>query len=144
MVLIGLQFVGCSAGAPPVVETEAVDPDDVPITEADVELPATYRDAVARLCGYRDQIRDAIAAGRPGKAHRPLDEIEIVLERMPYLARKDGVPKRQWETVVVASEDISELFNQVHSAIDDHRQPDYEAVAAPIEDALGRLAAVKP
>jgi hypothetical protein len=39
----------------------------VPITEADVEIPATYSEAVARLRQYRDQIRDAVAAGTYSK-----------------------------------------------------------------------------
>lgn len=123
---------------------ETIDPDDVPITAEDVDMPKCYRDAVQRVKTYRDQIESAIAANTPGKAHRPLDELEFVLEAMPYLARNDGVPKRQWETIVVAAEDISESFNQVHAAIDDHREPNYGDVARPVEDAIQRLAAVIP
>ncbi|HWB14411.1 MAG TPA: hypothetical protein VG826_34615 [Pirellulales bacterium] len=61
------------------------------------------------------------------------------MEKLPYLARQDGIPKRQWETVVVAAEDISELFSQVHSAIDEHRPPDYASVAKSIQEAIERL-----
>ncbi|HUY32374.1 MAG TPA: hypothetical protein VMV69_06305 [Pirellulales bacterium] len=140
---IGLVAVtlGCTPGEPAPTAKPA-DPDDVPLTEADVDIPATYRDAVVRLRQCRDQIRDAVAARTPGKAHRPLDELEIVLWKMPNIARDDGVPKRHWETVVVSSEELSELFNQVHSAIDAGREPDFEAVAQPIQDALDRLEAV--
>ena len=136
-------LIGCAkTKVEPVAEP--VDPDDVPITLADVEMPTTYRDAVERVRSYRDLIRDALAANTPGKAHRPLDESEFVLDAMPYLARKDCVPKRHWETVVLAAEDISELFNQVHSAIDEHREPDFAAVADAIEAAIERLGSVTP
>jgi hypothetical protein len=63
---------------------------------------------------------------------------------MPYLARDAGVPKHQWETVVLAAEDISELFGEVHGAIDDHRKPDYDGVAVEIDDAIEKLAKLTP
>lgn len=136
--------MGCEIDDPQPEPVELFDPDDVPITAADVDLPKTYTEAVVRVRAYRDRIRDAVAAGTPSKAHRPLDELEIVLYRMPQLARDSGVPKRQWETVVVASEDISELFNKLHSAIDDHRKPDYAGIGADLEDAINRLRSAEP
>lgn len=144
MCVLAFTAFGCTEQKQDQPEPDAIDPDDVPITIADVDMPKSYRDAVERVREYRDQIRDAIAAKIPSKAHRPLDELEFVLESMPYLARDAGVPKRQWETVVLAAEDISELFNQVHAAIDEHRKPDYAAVAEPIDDAINRLAALIP
>ena len=97
-----------------------------------------------RIRSYRDRIRDAISAGTPGKAHRPLDELEFVLEAIPYLARDAGIPKRQLETVVLAAEDIRELFSKVHAAIDEHQKPDFESVAPEIDDAIRRLAKLAP
>ena len=144
MLFMLVSLIGCAKREPEPPAAEAVDPDDVPISIGDVDMPTTYAAAVERVRGYRDRIRDAVAAKTPNNAHRPLDESEFVLEAMPYLARKDGVPKWKWETVVVAAEDISELFNQVHSAIDDHREPDFAAIAEPIEDAIERLAGVTP
>jgi len=49
---------------------------------------------------------------------------------------------RQLETVVLAAEDTSELFGEVHAVIDDHRKADYQGVAQQIDDAIGRLASV--
>jgi hypothetical protein len=134
---------GCTTPVPEPVQV-AVDPDDVPISEADVDIPKTYRDAVDRLISYRDQIRDAISEGTPGKAHRPLDELDVVAWKMPEIARDSGVPRRHWETVVVSSEALTELFGRVHSAIDDHKEPDYDAVARPIDDAIAALQSVIP
>ncbi|HWB10727.1 MAG TPA: hypothetical protein VG826_15970 [Pirellulales bacterium] len=126
----------------PVQETApiAIDAEDVPITAADVDMPKTYAAGVERIRNYRDQIGDAISAGTPGKAHRPLDELGFVLEALPYLARDSGVPRRHWENLVLAAEDISELAGDVHAAIDNHRSPDYERVGPLIDEAIWRLA----
>jgi hypothetical protein len=129
---------GCTP-VEPLPTADASDPDDMPLTEADVDMPANYADAVTRIGQCRDQIRDAVAAGTFDKAHRPLDELEIVLWKMPNIARDSGIPKTSWETVVESSEKLSELFNQVHAAIDDHQEPNYDAVAQPIDEAIDRL-----
>ena len=137
-----LVVTGCHKPTTLSAPTEATDPDDVPITLADVDMPETYDAAVDRIGSYRDRIREAIERGTPSKAHRPLDESEFVLDRLPYLAQDAGVPKRQWETVVLAAEEVSELFGEVHAAIDDHRKPDFEKVAPQIDDAIQKLANV--
>ncbi len=117
--------------------------EDVPITEADVELPANFAAAVERIDGYRRSIREAIANGHPGRAHRPLDELEIVLDKLPEIARDSGVPKRRWEQVVESAQEISDRFNELHAAIDEHRTVDYASVAEPIETAIRKLADVQ-
>jgi hypothetical protein len=149
---LGTGLIGCGAPAtdsavppaPPAVASSAPapvaqDPDDVPIKEADVARPKDYSEAVGRIEGYRDKIRDEIAAGRPTKAHRGLDELDIVLDWLPAIARDSGVPKEQWEKVNLTAKAIQDLFNQVHSRIDDKKEPDYASVSAGIDAAIGEL-----
>ncbi len=136
---------GCGSSTtvkPSPTAAPATDPHDVPITEADVKMPANYADAIARIKQYRDAIRDGAGSPNPAVAHRPLDELDIVLSKLPGIARDSGVPQEHWETVNVASRELRTLFNQVHAAIDDKKTPDYNAVAKPIEDAIGRLESV--
>ena len=92
--------LGCGSAPPAPVPgaTEHADHHDVPITEADVQMPANYAEAVVRIKGYRDAIRTAAQGTEPELAHRPLDELDIVLNRLPEIARDHGVPKGQWET----------------------------------------------
>lgn len=143
-------LVGCGGSAPdstappavppPASSAEtATDPDDVPITEADVTRPGDYAEALRRIEGYRDTIRDEIAAGRPTKAHRALDELDIVLNWLPEIARDGGVPKPHWEAVNTTAQEIRELFNRVHSRIDAGQEPDYGSVSEPIDRAIGSL-----
>jgi hypothetical protein len=129
--------LGCGAKQPP--QTGATENDDVVITEADVQIPATYPEALPRIKGYRDTIRAAIEAGTPGKAHRSLDELDIVLDKLPAIAKASGVPQEQWETVNTAAQELRNLFNQVHAAIDAKREPDFKAVAEPIDASIAKL-----
>lgn len=124
-------------------EKAAHDSDDVPITAADVERPVNYDDAIARIKSYRDSIRGDIAADRPTKAHRALDELDIVLDWLPEIARDSGIPKDRWETVNTAGQALREQFNRVHAQIDAGEDPDYEAIAAGVDAAITRLEAVK-
>lgn len=130
--------------AAPTSETArpSADPDDKPITEADVNRPKDYTDAVARLKGYRDSSRADITAGRPTKAHRALDEQDIVLNWLPAIARDGGVPKDRWEEVNTTAQRLQELFNKVHGQIDAKQTPDYAAIAADVDKALGQLEAI--
>jgi hypothetical protein len=115
------------------------DADDVPITEADVKMPASYAEAVPQIKSYRDTIRGAIEADTPSKAHRSLDELDMVLNKLPSIAKDSGIPIEQWETINMASQELRSLFNQLHSAIDEKRDADYKAVAESIDQAIAQL-----
>ena len=120
------------------------DSDDVPITEADVARPKDYADATARIAGYRDTIRDEVTAGRPTKAHRALDELDIVLNWLPGVARDSAVPKERWEEVNTTAQEIRDHFNKVHAKIDAKQAPDYASIADAVDRAIGRLKAIEP
>jgi hypothetical protein len=117
---------------------------DVPITKADVEMPANYADAVVRINEYRDAIQTGAGGENPHLAHRPLDELDIVLRELPAMARDSGVPAEKLEAVNLAARELRSLFNQVHAAIDESRPPNYSAVAEKVDAAIGRLEAVLP
>src|SRR4051812_7570033 len=156
---LSLPFLGGCGGSPPDANPASApppsrvapapeaahpsaDPDDKPITEADVARPKDFADAVARIKGYRDSIRADVTAGRPSKAHRALDELDIVLNWLPAIARDGGVPKDRWEEVNTTAQRVQELFNKVHSQIDAKQTPDYTAIAEDVDKAIGRLEAV--
>lgn len=119
----------------------AHDPHDVAITEADVKKPADFKDAVERIKTYRKNIEVAAGSDVPGKAHRPLDELDIVLKWLPGVARDSKVPKSQWETINTSSQQLRELFEKVHGNIDNKKNPDFPSVAKDVDQAIGRLEA---
>jgi hypothetical protein len=148
LLFVGL-FLGCGGKSPaPQSDSQGTasvpDPHDVPITEADVQMPASYAEAIPRIKTYRDTIRTESQGATPAKAHRALDELDIVLNKLPTLARDGGVPKEHWEAINTGARELRNLFNQVHSAIDEERKPDYATVADPIEQAIARLAEFAP
>lgn len=128
----------------PVAHGDHDDPHDQPITKADVKMPADYADAIVRLKGYRDDIRTNIEAGTPTKAHRSLDEQNIVLKKLPEIARDSGVAKADWETVNLAAKELRDRFDELHEEIDHGQKPDYAAVADKIEAALKKLEGLTP
>lgn len=132
---------GCRE-SPPATNAQP-DDEEVPITEADVPMPPDYAEAVERLGGYCEAIREAVASGQPAHAHRPLDESNIAIDRLPGIARTSGVPRRYWEQVVVSSEDLAEALGEIHNEIDAHRTPDYAAHAKTIDEAMAALRAVE-
>ena len=119
----------------------ATDPHDVVITEADVKKPADYKDAVARIKEYRKDIEVNAGGDVPGKAHRPLDELDIVLKWLPGIARDSNVPKSQWETINTSTQKLRELFEKVHQNIDNKKNPDFPGVAKDVDETIGRLEA---
>ena len=144
-------FTGCSKNSEPAIQTEAPsenttvthDPDDIPLTGQEIAAlkqgVTSYADALSKIKAYRDTIRDGIAAGDPRKAHRPLDELDIVLEHLSTVARDNNIPKSQWETVNTSAQQVRDSFNKVHAQIDGGEKPDYAAVAGDIDAALASL-----
>lgn len=122
-------------------------PADVALTEAEKrqlrEEVATYDKALDRIRQCRDTIRKETTDGVPAKAHRSLDEVALVLEWLPEIARNSDVPKQQWETVVSHAQKLRELFEKVHGKIDKGEAPNYEAVSAEIETSLKSLESVE-
>jgi hypothetical protein len=115
------------------------DSDDVPTSEADLVMPANFREAVERIAGYCHAIEQAVAAGHPSKAHRPLDEADIVLSKLMPVVRDSGVPRRQWEAINVTSHEIREQLAVVHEAIDAGK----ESINYPAEAVSAALAQLK-
>ena len=113
--------------------------DDVAVTEADVDMPADFAAAVDRIKDYRARIFAAVAAGTPHDAHRPLDEMDIVIGKLMPIARDSGVPRGDWEEVNVARREVRAQFDLVHVAIDHDERPDMAAVQPAIAAAIERL-----
>lgn len=157
VVLLVLNFVfvvGCGsknnpapqAGSDAGTVAPAHDSNDIPLTEDQEqslrEGVTGYADAISKIKLYRDTIRDAMAAGDPTKAHQPLDELDVVLEHLPAVARDNNIPRTDWEAVNTSAQQLRDSFNKVHAQIDTGGKPDYQAVSTDIDNALGRLEAV--
>ena len=119
----------------------ADDPHDVKITEADVKKPTDFKDAVARVKEYRKDVEVKSGGEVPGKAHRPLDELDIVLKWLPGIARDSNVPKDQWETINTTGQQLRELFEKVHQNIDNKKNPDFPGVAKAVDEGIAKLEA---
>jgi hypothetical protein len=111
------------------------------LTEKDIDLPKDYAALVARVEQLVDDIRDKIAAGTPTKAHRSLDELDIILKKAAAIASRT-VPTQNWKEVNVQSKELAAAHNELHEKIDEKQNPDYAALADRIRKALDALKAV--
>lgn len=127
---------------------QAHDPHDVPLTEQEIAQlkaeTAQYSDAIDHIRQYRETIQQETTQGDPAKAHRALDKLEVVLQRLPEAARDSGVPKEKWQEVNETAQKLRELFNQVHANIDAGENPNYEAVSQEVDQSIETLAAIEP
>lgn len=127
---------------------QAHDHHDTPLTAEEIaslkEETAQYQDAVQRIRQYQQTVQQETTAGEPAKAHRALDNLDIVLERLPAAARDSGVAKGKWQEVNETAQKLRELFNQIHANIDAGTDPDYGAVADAIDHSIETLATIEP
>ena len=122
--------------------SHAADPHDESISETDLRKPVDFKDAVARIKKYREDIEVVVGGDVSGRAHRPLDELDIVLKWLPGIARDGQVAKDQWETISTSAQQLRELFEKVHGNIDNNKNPDFPSVAKAVDQAIARLEAV--
>lgn len=129
-------------------KAEGADPHDVPLTEEEIAQlkkdTAKYADAIQHIKDYQKTIQDETTGGQPAKAHRALDNLDVVLERLPEAAQNSGVPKDKWQEVNETAQNLRDLFNKVHANIDAGEKPDYEAVAAEIDQGIQTLSSIQP
>jgi hypothetical protein len=119
----------------------AHDPDDVPITEEDIGMPSDYAALVTRVEQLVTDIHTKIEAGTPSKAHRSLDELDIILKKAAEIASR-SVPREHWKDVNVQSKELAQAHDELHERIDANQMPDYTAVAERIHKAVESLKAV--
>jgi hypothetical protein len=110
-----------------------------PITEADVDMPADFSAAVVRIKEYGTRVFAAIATGTPHDAHRPLDEMDIVIGKLMPIVRSSGVSREEWDEVNSARREIRAQFDLIHAALDRGEQPDMAATRPAIDTAIKRL-----
>jgi hypothetical protein len=112
------------------------------LTAADIDMPRDYSLAIQRIRERRQQVLAAVADGRPHDAHHPLDELDLVIGRLMYIARDSGIPRASWEEINLARRDLRSQFDTVHAALDADQQPDMATAAQNTQTALARLEAV--
>lgn len=126
----------------------AADPHDVPLTEQEIARlkkdTAKYEDAIQHIKDYQKTIKEEATGGEPAKAHRALDNLDVVLERLPEAAQNSGVPKEKWQEVNETAQKLRDLFNKVHANIDAGEDPNYDAVADEIDQGIKTLSSIQP
>ncbi len=121
-------------------------PHDAPITEQQKaklkEETAKLSGAVAKIKEFRDAIEEETKRGipeNPYQAHQSLDQVDLVLQWLPQIARDSDVPKEHWEEINTMANDLRTLFEKVHQNIDDQQHPDFPSIAPAVDQKIARL-----
>jgi hypothetical protein len=106
-----------------------------------VDHPETYAAAVTQIKQYRDQIRDAFAAGTPEQCDEALHHAAHVLEHVPDLAIAD-LKEVDVAAVKSASVELTELLAKIHEGFHGN-QPEatFEELSDKINAAIAALEA---
>ncbi len=136
-------LVGCSNSPPDSpVSGGAHQQEEEHLSAEDVPRPENYSAAVSRIGDYCSTIRKALDEKDNLTAHRALDELNFVIEWLPEIAQESNVPKRHWESLNTASQELRELFDAVHMQLDEGNRPDYAAIAPQVDSYMETLSQV--
>ncbi len=106
---------------------------------AEVDVPRDYPAAVERINSYCQRIVAAIKANQLEQAHEPLDDVDVVLEKLMLISRDSNVPRSHWETINVARRELRTQLDRLHATIDDGQPPDLGHIEPLLQSALQRL-----
>ena len=111
---------------------------DKPLTEKDVEIPATFAAGVDRLKELHGAIAKAIEQGEFAKVHQVAEEAALVARKMKELARKEVPEDRQTEAGRLCNE-VAGYFQPLDEASHDGDKAQLEAIHQKMGDAIERL-----
>ena len=153
-------FVGCNskpASAPPAEEHHEGDGHDhgksgsahddhgdtdhehAHLTEADLDLPKDFAGAVARIKTCNDSVREALKQGDAHEAHKPADELVILVGKLLPLARDGGVPKARWKEINLLAKELGSQLDKLHAAVDSDKATGNEAILTAIDTTVAEL-----
>ena len=123
------------------------DSHDVLMTDEEKEQlrrdTATWATAMEHIQSFAETVRTETTGDTPAKAHRALDELEFVLDRLPKIAEESNFSNEDLTTIGALTKQLRAAFNTVHTNIDNGKAPDYETVAEDIESAMEKMIAIK-
>ena len=144
--LLGLS--GCGSSPQP-AQPQAVSHDDHDHEhdhdhdhDHDHASPEDFSAGVATLRGHYQTIRDAFGENDLDKAHGPLHEVGHVLEGLPGLATKAGLPEADVAKAQAAVTAMFEAYGKIDQAIHEGEEADYEAVREKLDQGMADLDAV--
>jgi hypothetical protein len=76
------------------------------------------------------------------QAHEPLHAVGDILEALPDLAKQSNLPPEELQTVKKSVDALFEGYGSVDDALHEGKEPNYQAVAANIDQAMAAMEAV--
>lgn len=109
------------------------------LTEAEIQVPADFPAAVARIKVCNDNLRAALKAGDVHKAHEPVDELVVLAGKLTSIARDSGVPKANWKDINLLAKELDEQLDSLHAALDRDESTGYDTIGPKMDAAITQL-----
>lgn len=101
--------------------------------------PETLAEAVGQINDMGSKITAAFAKGDPDDAHDELHEIGHVIECLPELAKKAGLPEPKQQKVSEATETLMDAFGELDGTLHGGGEVDVEKISTTVSEQIEGL-----
>ena len=104
--------------------------------------PESFAEAISQIDDMGSKITAAFAKGEPDDAHDELHDIGHMIESLPELAKKAGLPEPKQEKVGEATEALMDAFGELDGTLHGGEKVDVEKISTTISAQIEELQAM--
>lgn len=104
--------------------------------------PESFAEAIGQISDMGSKIRAAFAKGEPGDAHDELHDIGHMIESLPELAKKAGLPETKQKKVGEVTEALMDAFGELDGTLHGGEKVDVEEISTTISAQIEGLQAM--
>lgn len=104
--------------------------------------PDSFAEAISQINDMGSKITAAFAKGEPDDAHDELHDIGHMIESLPELAKKAGLPETKQKKVGEATEALMDAFGKLDGTLHGGEKVDVEKISTTISAQIEELQAM--
>ncbi|MFG0264689.1 MAG: hypothetical protein ACF8AM_05975 [Rhodopirellula sp. JB055] len=101
--------------------------------------PESFAEAIEQINDMGNKITSAFAEGEPDNAHGELHDIGHLIESLPDLAKKAGLPEPKLEKVGEVTETLMDAFGELDHTLHGGEKADVEKISSTISTQMEEL-----
>ncbi len=101
--------------------------------------PESFAEAVGQINALGSKITAAFAKGEPDDAHDELHDIGHVIECLPELAKKAGLPEPKQKKVSEVTEMLMDAFGELDGTLHGGEKVDVEKISTTVSEQIEEL-----
>ena len=101
--------------------------------------PESFAEAIGQISDLGSKVTAAFAKGEPDDAHDELHDIGHVIECLPELAKRAGLPETKQKTVSEVTEALMDAFGELDGTLHGGEEIDVEEISKTISAQIEEL-----